>query len=80
MRRSDTDIAGSSPYEYPESAWAIVVSNLPLYYIKGLGQVFRNVWRALRPGDTVLLNIDYSVFTSGVHRDRIYKENGTPKY
>lgn len=71
---------GIEAYEYPESAWDIVVSNLALHYIEDLGQVFRNVWRTLRPGGIFLFNIEHPVFTSGVHQDWIYGEDGTPKY
>lgn len=34
---------GIQDYEYPESAWDMVVSNLALHYMEDLGQVFRNV-------------------------------------
>lgn len=67
-------------YEYPESAWDVVVSNLALHYMEDLGQVFRNVWRTLKPGGTLLFNIEHPVFTAGVHQDWIYNEDGTPKY
>ena len=71
---------GIEAYEYPESAWDIVVSNLALHYIEDLEQVFRNVWRTLRPGGTFLFNIEHPVFTSGVHQDWIYGEGGIPQY
>ena len=51
-----------------------------LHYIEDLEQVFRNVWRTLRSGGTFLFNIEHPVFTSGVHQDWIYREDGTPKY
>lgn len=71
---------GIEAYEYPESVWDIVVSNLALHYIEDLEQVFRNVWRTLRPGGTFLFNIEHPVFTSGVHQDWIYGEGGIPQY
>ena len=71
---------GIEAYEYPESVWDIVVSNLALHYIEDLEQVFRNVWRTLRPGGTFLLNIEHPVFTSGVHQDWSYGEGGIPQY
>lgn len=71
---------GIEAYEYPEGAWDVVVSNLALHYIEDLEQVFRNVWRTLRPGGTFLFNIEHPVFTSGVHQDWTYREDGTPKY
>ena len=71
---------GIEAYEYPESAWDLVVSNLALHYIEYLGQVFRNVWRTLRFSGTFLFNIEHPIFTSGVHQDWIYGEDGTPKY
>lgn len=71
---------GIEAYEYPESAWDVVVSNLALHYIEDLDQVFQNVWRTLRPGGTFLFNIEHPVFTSGVHQDWIYGEDGPPKY
>ena len=71
---------GIEDYEYPERIWDVVVSNLALHYIEDLGQVFRNVWRTLKPGGTFLFNIEHPVFTSGVHQDWIYEEDGTPKY
>lgn len=71
---------GIEAYEYPESVWDIVVSNLALHYIEDLEQAFRNVWRTLRPGGTFLFNIEHPVFTSGVHQDWIYGEGGIPQY
>ena len=71
---------GIEDYEYPERIWDVVVSNLALHYIEDLGQVFRNVWRTLKPDGTFLFNIEHPVFTSGVHQDWIYEEDGTPKY
>lgn len=71
---------GIEAYEYPGSAWDVVVSNLALHYIEDLEQVFRNVWRTLRPGGTFLFNIEHPVFTSGVRQDWIYGEDGTPRY
>ena len=53
---------------------------LALHYIENLDQVFRNVWWTLRPGGTFLFNIEHPVFTSGVHQEWIYGEDGTPKY
>lgn len=70
---------GIETYEYPKSVWDVVVSNLTLHYVEDLEQVFRNIWQTLRSGVTFLLNIEHPVFTSGVHQDWIYREDGTLK-
>lgn len=66
LRNQDEKIryrhCGIEAYEYPESAWDIVVSNLALHYIEDLEPVFRNVWRTLRPGGIFLFNIEHPVF------------------
>ena len=71
---------GIEDYEYPQRVWDVVISNLALHYIEDLEPVFLNVWHTLRPGGTFLFNIEHPVFTSGVHQDWIYGEDGSPLY
>lgn len=66
-------------YEYPESAWDCVVSNLALHYVSDLDPVFRLVHRTLTPGGTFLLNMEHPVFTAGVNQDWLYGEDGRPR-
>ena len=66
-------------YEYPESRWDCVVSNLALHYVSELSSVFRNIYRTLTPGGVFLMNIEHPVFTAGVNQDWLYHEDGTPK-
>ena len=73
-------VCGIEEYEYPEHAWDVVVSNLALHYIADIGQVFKHVYRTLKPGGTFLFNIKHPVFTAGVGQDWIYREDGTPQY
>ena len=67
-------------YEYPESAWDCVVSNLALHYLADLDAVFANVSRTLTPGGTFLFNIEHPVFTAGVGQDWVYGADGAPLY
>ena len=67
-------------YEYPESSWDCVVSNLALHYIEDIEMIFRKVYRTLKAGGTFLFNIEHPVFTAGVGQDWIYTEAGSPRY
>lgn len=51
-------------YDYPEAAWDCVVSNLALHYIADLDEIFRKVFRTLKPGGTFLFNMEHPVFTA----------------
>lgn len=73
-------VCGIEEYEYPESAWDCVVSNLVLHYLADLDTVFANVHRTLTPGGTFLFNIEHPVFTAGVGQDWICNDDGTPLY
>lgn len=67
-------------YDYPEAAWDCVVSNLALHYIADLDEIFRKVFRTLKPGGTFLFNMEHPVFTAGVGQDWICGEDGKPLY
>lgn len=73
-------ICGIEEYEYPESSWDCVVSNLALHYIEDIEMIFRKVYRTLKAGGTFLFNIEHPVFTAGVGQDWIYTEAGSPRY
>lgn len=65
-------------YEYPESQWDLVVSNLVLHYIAGLEHVYRNIARTLKPGGIFLMNIEHPVFTAAPGQDWVYGPDGKP--
>ncbi len=73
-------VCGIEDYEYPESSWDCVVSNLALHYIEDIEMIFRKVYRTLKAGGTFLFNIEHPVFTAGVGQDWIYTEAGSPRY
>lgn len=72
-------VCGIEEYEYPESAWDCVVSNLALHYVEDIGQVFQKVCQTLTPGGIFLLNMEHPVFTAGVGQDWLYTEDGKPQ-
>lgn len=65
-------------YDYPESRWDCVVSNLALHYIEDLDNVFCNVIKTLKPGGVFLFNIEHPVFTAGINQDWLLDEKGAP--
>lgn len=71
-------VCGLEEYEYPESAYDLVISNLVLHYVADLEPVFEKVFRTLKPGGTFLFNIEHPIFTAGVNEDWLYGEDGTP--
>lgn len=73
-RRIQYRVCGIEEYEYPESRWDCVISNLALHYIQDMEGVFRKVRRTLKPGGIFLFNIEHPVFTAGVGQDWIYTE------
>lgn len=66
-------------YEYPETKWDCVVSNLALHYVSDLSEVFEKIYRTLTPGGVFLMNIEHPTFTAGVNQDWLYGPDGTPK-
>ena len=73
-------VCGISEYEYPESVWDCVVSNLALHYIENLDEVFRKAFQTLKRDGVFLFNIEHPVFTSGVGQDWVYGDGGQPLY
>ncbi len=79
-KRIEYRVCGIEEYEYPESSWDFVVSNLALHYIEDIVSVFRKVHRTLRQNGVFLFNIEHPVFTAGVNQDWIYDRDGHPMY
>ena len=73
-------VCGIEEYEYPETMWDCVVSNLALHYIEDIESVFQKVHRTLKPGGIFLFNIEHPVFTAGVGQDWVYTQEGKPQY
>ena len=55
-------------YEYPASAFDLVISNLVLHYIEDLEWIYSSIYRTLRQGGVFLMNIEHPVFTAGVNQ------------
>lgn len=55
-------------YEYPASAFDLVVSNLVLHYIEDLDWIYSSVFQTLRQDGVFLMNIEHPVFTAGVNQ------------
>ena len=79
-KRIEYRICGIEEYEYPESMWDCVVSNLVLHYIENIESVFQMVHKTLKQGGSFIFNIEHPVFTAGVGQDWIYTETGVPQY
>jgi len=71
-------VCGLEEYEYPESTYDLVISNLVLHYVAELEPIFEKVFQTLKPGGTFLFNIEHPVFTAGVNEDWLYGEDGAP--
>lgn len=70
---------GIEEYGYPTEEFDLAVSNLVLHYIENLDEVYRNVYRTLKPGGVFLFNIEHPVFTAGVDQEWV-TENGEAKH
>lgn len=73
-------VCGIEEYDYAESAWDLVVSNLALHYIADIDAVFANVHKTLKPDGIFLFNIEHPSFTAGVNQDWIYTPDGKPLF
>ncbi len=73
-------VCGIEQYEYPESMWDCVVSNLALHYIEDLEKIFQKVYKTLKPDGVFIFNIEHPIFTAGVGQNWIYTESGKPEY
>ena len=72
-------VCGIEEYEYPETMWDCVVSNLALHYIENIEKVFQMVHRTLKQDGVFIFNIEHPVFTAGVGQDWIYTDDRTPQ-
>ena len=61
-------VCGIHDFDYPESRYDLVVSNLVLHYIEDLEEVYRLVRRTLKNGGIFLFNIEHPTFTAGVNQ------------
>lgn len=82
-RRNSADnieykVCNIEEYEYPESSYDFVISNLALHYIADLDSIFEKVFQTLKSEGIFLFNIEHPVFTAGVNEDWLYDEDGTP--
>lgn len=71
-------VCGVKDYEYPANTYDLVISNLVLHYIADLEEVYRAVYRTLKPGGVFLFNIEHPVFTAGINEEWIYNDEGKP--
>jgi len=71
-------VCGIEEYEYPESAYDLVISNLVLHYVADLEPIFEKIFRTLKVGGIFLFNIEHPVFTAGINEDWLYDEDGEP--
>ena len=62
-------LCSMTDYEYPESEWDCVISNLALHYIADLDSIYAGVSSTLRPGGRFIFNIEHPAFTAGVGQD-----------
>ncbi len=67
-------------YEYPQSKYDVVLSNLALHYIENLNDVYRKVYQTLKKNGIFVFNIEHPVFTAGINQDWIYDKHGNPLY
>lgn len=73
-------VCGIEDYDYPDSTWDCVVSNLALHYVHHIEEIFRKVHQTLKPDGVFIFNIEHPIFTSGVGQDWIYTKDGKPQY
>ena len=84
VRNSDQkiryEVCNLEEYSYPKDTYDLVISNLVLHYIENLENIYRLVYRTLKEEGSFLFNIEHPVYTSGIHEDWIYGEDGKPLY
>lgn len=73
-------VCGLDEYDYPESTYDCVISNLVLHYVEDLDVIYRNIHKVLKENGVFLLNIEHPIFTGSINQDWIYDESGNPKY
>lgn len=73
-------VMGVDDYDYPADTYDCVVSNLVLHYVSDLDAVYKNIYKTLKSGGILLLNIEHPVFTAGVNEDWVYDSDGKPLY
>lgn len=67
-------------YDYRENEFDFVISNLALHYIADLNEVYRRVFKTLKPNGVFVFNIEHPTFTGSVNQDWIYSEDGKPLF
>lgn len=74
------EVCDLGQYDYPENTYDCVISNLVLHYIADLDNVYRKVYRTLKPGGIFIFNIEHPVFTGSVRQEWVTDDAGKPLY
>lgn len=74
------EVEGVESYAYPPQAFDCAISNLVLHYLENLDEIYRKIYRTLKPGGTFLLNIEHPLFTSGVDQEWVYDAEGNARH
>ncbi len=84
MRNADPrifyQVCSLQDYAYPPEKYDLVISNLALHYVEDLEDIYRKVYRTLKPGGVFLFNIEHPVFTGSVGEEWVYDSQGKPLY
>ena len=73
-------VCGLDNFSYPKNTFDCVVSNLVLHYINDLDEIYKKVYRTLKPGGTFIFNIEHPIFTGSVNQEWIYGSDGSIQY
>ena len=74
------EVCGLDNFSYPKNTFDCVVSNLVLHYINDLDEIYKKVYRTLKPGGTFIFNIEHPIFTGSVNQEWIYGSDGSIQY
>lgn len=67
-------------YGYPKEKYDLVISSLVLHYVEDLENIYRKVYKTLKPGGIFLFNIEHPVFTGSPEQEWIRNEKGEALY
>ena len=65
-------------YEYPESAFDIVISSLALHYMPSFDDICSSVSKSLIIDGEFVFSVEHPIFTSQGKQDWVYDETGIP--
>ncbi|TMW70896.1 class I SAM-dependent methyltransferase [Alteribacter natronophilus] len=63
-------------FEYESDTYDVIISSLAFHYVRDFRQLCHSLYKALKPGGTLVFSVEHPIFTSRAEQDWFYSEDG----